>query len=154
MNNQRISFQEIFPLIEEKIAKGESFSFLAHGDSMLPFLKNGKDLVTLSPVTNKIKPGDVIFYRRENGMFVLHRVIKTFDNGEMWLCGDNQLYIERNIFPCQVIAILTGIERDGKKVSLSSFSYKLYLTWLSVKRNTKLFYYRVKNKILRILKQK
>lgn len=154
MNNQKVSFEELFPLMEEKMKNGESFSFLAFGDSMLPFLKNGKDLVTLSPVTKTIRKNDVIFYRRENGQFVLHRVIKTLPGGKLWLCGDNQLYIERGISSEQVIAVLTGVVRNGKNVSLSSFSYRLYLVFLTVKRNIRLFYYRAKNKISRILKQK
>lgn len=154
MNSQNISFSDLLPIIQEKIQKGESFSFLANGDSMLPFLRNGQDLVTLSPKPERFKKNDVIFYRRENGQFILHRIVKILDSGEMWLCGDNQLYIERKIFPEDVIAILTEIKRDGKMLSLTSLSYKCYLLRLAISRNTRLFYHRAKNKLGRILKRK
>lgn len=154
MNKRDVSFSDLLPIIQEKIQKGESFSFLASGDSMLPFLRNGQDLVTLSPKPETFKKNDVIFYRRENGQFILHRIVKVLESGEMWLCGDNQLYIERKIFPEDVIAILTKIKRDEKVISLTSLSYKCYLFRLEISRNTRLFYHRAKNKFVRILKRK
>lgn len=149
MNHKKVSFQELIPLIEEKMKTGESFSFLAFGTSMLPFIRNGKDIVTLSPCSKNLKKNDVIFYRRTSGQFVLHRITKVRKNGELWLCGDNQILIEKEIFPEQVIAILTKLERDGKEIALHSFPLSLYLLYLPIRR----FVYRVLIFIKRMLKR-
>ncbi len=154
MNAKAISFEELFPLISEKIAEGKSFSFLAFGKSMLPFLKNGVDTVTLSPVKGNLEKNDVIFYRRKSGQFILHRIVKILDNGEIWLCGDNQYFIEKGIYKDQVIAILTSVNRKGKDICLTSFMQKLYLTYLPVRRSVFLLGYKIKNRIKRILKRK
>jgi len=111
--NLNASFEQLFPLIQEHIQNGESFTFTAFGNSMYPFLRNGLDRVCLSPVTLPIRKFDVVFYRRKNGAFVLHRVIRV--RGEqLTLCGDNQLYPEKGISVQQVIAILTEYEKNGK----------------------------------------
>ena len=134
MNHKKVTFEDLYPIIENTIKAGNEFSFCAFGSSMLPFIRNGKDLVTLGPVSEKLKKRDVIFYRRANGQFVLHRIVAVRENGIYDLCGDNQGYVEKGISHNQIIAKLTRIERDGKEVRLDSFSAKLWYLWLPAHR--------------------
>ncbi len=146
-NKERLSFEALYPLIRESMDHGDSFRFTAFGNSMHPFIKGGIDRVCLSPVREDVKKYDIIFYRRDNGMFVLHRVI-GIENGAFILCGDNQYSVEEGILPRQILAILTEIERNGKIVPLSSLSHKIWCHSLFMRR----FWLHVKSYISRKFK--
>ena len=48
------------------------------GTSMLPLLKEGRDLVELESCSQeRLKKGDVVLYKKNDGTLVLHRIIKT-----------------------------------------------------------------------------
>jgi len=126
------SFAQLYPLITEAIEKGKSFTFTAFGSSMLPYIRNGKDQVTLSGLSEKPKVGDVIFYRRDNNTFVLHRIIKL-EKDFLILCGDNQFTHER-VRSSQVIAKLTMIRRNGKPLDPNRFSTRIYVFFLPLRR--------------------
>lgn len=83
------------------------------GSSMSPFLIHGRDRVWLSRLTRPIRRGDILLYRRENGMYVLHRVYGV-QEGAFTMVGDAQTELEHGIRPEQVIAIVTWVERKGK----------------------------------------
>jgi phage repressor protein C with HTH and peptisase S24 domain len=52
-----------------------SFVLTATGSSMEPFLKGGRDRVTLVPPgARPVRRGDVVLFQRDCGAFVLHRV--------------------------------------------------------------------------------
>ena len=62
------------------------------GVSMRPFLRNG-DFVYVSAPGEKIRKGDVLLFQRNNGQYVLHRVMKI--RGDcLWMQGDSQLQKE------------------------------------------------------------
>ncbi len=121
---QDVSLHEIMPMIRSCLERGQTVAFRPRGISMLPMLRHGKDQVTLSPVTGKLKKYDLPLYQREDGCFVLHRVLKA---GETYTCiVDNQFSYEPGIRPEQIIAVVTAFERDGKTYSVHQWQYKLY----------------------------
>lgn len=128
-----IVFSKLFPLIEEKIDAGGNFTFTAFGNSMHPYLKNGKHRVTLSPIKDELRHGDVVFYRRKDGAFVLHRVVKI-KNGIVYFCGDNQFYLEPHTNTVQSIALLTGIEYNGKHRDPFGLGTRLWCATLPFRR--------------------
>ncbi len=132
--NKKVRFEDIFPIIEETVAKGNQFSFCAFGISMLPFIRNGKDIVTLGPIQGILKVNDIIFYRRENGQFVLHRIVKIHSDGKYDLCGDNQFHIEKNVASSQIIAKLIFLERNGRKIHLNRLPSKIWCLILPIRR--------------------
>ena len=149
MNKSRqfVSFAELFPIISETLSAGNSFTFTAFGSSMLPTIIGGKDQVTLSPLSTKIKKNDILFYRRENDVFVLHRVVRRPKNGKIAFCGDNQYQIEY-IHESQIIAKLTKISRNKKEISITSYSNKVrcfFLPWRRFYLHAKAF---LRNRIL------
>ena len=82
---------------------------------MLPLIREGIDSVILSPLTEKIMPGDVILYKRDSGQFVLHRVMHV--SGDQYtMCGDNQVVFEKGILRKHMIALVTGIIRDNQEI--------------------------------------
>jgi len=85
--NQKVSFEALFPIIKEELDRGESFAFTAFGNSMHPTIQGGIHRVTLSPIKDELKKGDILFYRRKNGVFVLHRLCKIEADGTLTFCG-------------------------------------------------------------------
>jgi hypothetical protein len=118
------NLEEMLPLIEECLANGQSVNFSPRGISMLPMIRQGKDSVSLSKPPERLKKFDIPLYRRKDGSFVLHRVVKV---GETYTCiGDNQFVFEKGIEHDQIIALCTAITRDGKTTSVYSFKWRVY----------------------------
>ncbi len=132
-NGNNVKLEEIFPLMEEKLKLGGKVTFKPHGVSMLPLIRQGRDSVVIEKFDGNAKVGDVIFFRRPNGQFVLHRIIGKDKDGYV-LCGDNQWQKERGVQTEWVIGIMTGILRDGVPFELDCESYKKYIRRLKYRR--------------------
>ena len=112
------------PLMKEQLAAGKNVRFSPRGISMLPMLRQGIDSVVLSPLPEKLKKYDLPLDQRDNGQYVLHRIVKA---GETYTCiGDNQFTYEKGVRHQQLIAVVTGFYRDEKYWPVSSFRYKCY----------------------------
>ena len=113
------------PLIEERLAAGQTVRFSPRGGSMLPMLRQGIDSVTLSPVPQRLRKYDLPRYRRDNGQYVLHRVVAT--EAERYTCmGDNQFRPEHGLRHEQMIAVVTAFARNGREHSTQEWAYRLY----------------------------
>jgi len=96
------------------------------GNSMNPLLTHKRDSVVLTSCNKfNLKRGDIPLYRRSNGQYVLHRIIKVNKNSYN-LCGDNQYIIEKNLPKESIIAVVKAFERNGKLYSCNDFIYKIY----------------------------
>lgn len=112
------------PLIEEELSAGHNVRFSPSGISMLPMLKEGRDSVVLSPICGKLKIYDLPLYRRPNGQYILHRVVKVRDT---YTCiGDNQYYNETGVEHRQMIAVVTSFYRKNKEIHTNNLLYQLY----------------------------
>lgn len=121
---EKIQLEQMMPLIRERLKAGYSAQFTTRGVSMLPLLRNGKDQVVLSPLPEKLKKYDLPLYQRDDGHYILHRIVKA---GETFTCiGDHQYVYETGVRQDQMIAIATGFYRKGKYVSADSFGYRVY----------------------------
>ena len=88
------------------------------GDSMLPLIRQGRDLLVIRRQTGRLKKYDVPLYRRDSGQYVLHRVLKVRDNDYV-ICGDNRWHRETGITDRHILGVLTAIIRDGKEVPVT-----------------------------------
>ncbi len=112
------------PLIREKLTAGHSVRFSPRGISMLPMLRQGIDSVILSPIPEQLKKYDLPLYRRDNGQYVLHRIVKT---GQTYSCvGDNEYIIENGLRKDQMIALVTIFYRGSKEIAVTNTSYQFY----------------------------
>lgn len=124
MLERNFRFEELMPLIRERIAAGESVRFSPNGTSMLPMLRQGVDSVVLSPLPEKLKKYDLPFYQRENGQFVLHRVVAV---GDKYTCiGDNQFCFEPGLDHNQMIGVVTAFTRGDREHSVDELGYRIY----------------------------
>lgn len=111
-NKKIISLDEIYPAIKETLMHGGTVELPITGTSMFPLLKAGRDTVIIKS-DSSFQVGDIIFYRRDDGHFVLHRIVGVDENGYV-LCGDNQTMPEKNITEKHIIAKVIEIHRNGK----------------------------------------
>ena len=125
MYTKKIRLEDLAPVIEEELAAGGQFEISIKGTSMLPLLVQGRDTVTLTAVNESLEKYDIPLYRRKDGGFVLHRVVKA-ENGCYTMCGDNQWVLEKGIEHSQVIGKVCKITRKGKCFETTNSRYKLY----------------------------
>ena len=121
-----LTLAESEPLIREVTEGGGEFRLFPKGTSMLPLLRQGKDSVALIKAEEGLRVGDIPLYKRENGDFVLHRIVKIEKDGNLTMCGDNQTALERGIRAEQVIAKTAAIYRGEKRVDTKKLSYRTY----------------------------
>ena len=103
------------------------------GTSMLPLLKEGRDLVELESCSQeRLKKGNVVLYKKNDGTLVLHRIIKT-ENGEFFtVLGDHQFKNAERVNKNQIIAVACGFFIKGRYVNEKTRWYRMYKKiWLS-----------------------
>ena len=130
--NKKVGFSEIMPLIDDAFASGKSVKIRISGSSMRPLVSNERDFVYLRKPDAKPKKRDVVLYVRDDGTYVMHRIVKIIGD-ELFICGDNQTEIERGITSQKIIAKAEAFERNGKYIDCKSLKYKLYsVFWCAV----------------------
>ena len=75
---------------EEEIRRSGYLLYRNVGDSMLPLIRQGRDLVLISrKPEGRLKKYDVPLYKRDSGQYVLHRILKVRKDDYI-ICGDNR----------------------------------------------------------------
>lgn len=148
---QQIKIEEMMPVIKEVLDSGATFRFYPKGQSMLPTIVEKKDSVVLASPEG-IGLYDAVLYRRNNGQFVLHRIVAvnetTFD-----MCGDAQTDIEKNVPKSSVIAKVCAIYKEDVYTDVSDDKYKKNIIKLYSKKKYKRFYVNLKRKLYSIIKE-
>ena len=120
-----MSPEELMPRVHGLLDAGQTVPLIITGNSMNPFLIHGRDTVFLSPPNREFRRGDMIFYRRDNGQYVLHRIYRA--EGECYaLIGDAQIDIEHGIRREQIIAYISAVNRKGKVLKAGSFWWEFF----------------------------
>ena len=115
---------------EEVLARDGRLVYKTRGSSMRPLLRQDRDLVIIEPPAERLRRLDVALYKR-GSKYVLHRVIRAGD-GVYYIRGDNTYDLE-TVPEGAVIGVLTGLQRKGKTISVTSRGYRLYArVWTAV----------------------
>lgn len=138
---------------EEYLEQNGEMTYTNRGISMLPLLKQGRDLFTIRKKgAERCRKYDVVLYRRPPESYVLHRIVAVRPDDYI-LLGDNCLNKETGITDRDIIGVMTGFVRKGKAHSTDDFGYMLYSRWIvltyPVRRMCKL----IKSKVLQIIRQ-
>lgn len=121
--------------IEELIRSGKTVEIVPDGQSMFPLFVQGRgDSAVIRQATDDdIRTGAVCLYRRAHGGLVIHRVCKVGDDG-IYFVGDNQTEVEGPLKREQVIGVMEGFVRNGKRRSVKAPLYLIYsYLWLLVR---------------------
>lgn len=111
--------------ISDMIKSGYEVPLNVTGNSMLPFLRHDRDRVILSDFKGCAEKGDILLYKRPDGQFILHRVIKA-ENDKFWFSGDIQNVAEGPVNIDAVIAKVIKAERNGKWILLGDKNWNFY----------------------------
>lgn len=97
------------------------------GDSMWPLLHEGRDLMIIDKKPEgRMKKYDAILYKRPCGKYIMHRILKVRKDDYV-LCGDNRWLREFGVKDEWILGVLTAVVRKGKRVSVTSWKYRLYV---------------------------
>lgn len=122
MSKPKIQLELLLPAIEEAFSRDTTFKIPITGTSMNPLLYEKRDFVLIKKPSLPLEIGDIPLYRRENGAFVLHRVVDKNESGYV-MCGDNQFILELGITDENVIGVVSEMSIDGKLISVNDAQY-------------------------------
>ena len=146
MMNVEIDTKEYVAALKEMVEQGMEVSMTVSGTSMEPFLIHGRDRIYFQKPEGTIKKGDMVFFQRKTGEYVMHRVMKV-RNHQYYLAGDHQTFLEGPIEKTQIFAKVVSVERAGVWITEKEHIWKFYANWWR-----RLFWVRkVANKFRRII---
>lgn len=120
--------------IEQVLAQGGTVQIHPIGDSMNPLLVSGRDWAIIEPVpTDGCRRGDVVLYRRNGSVLVLHRIWKLAGD-KVYMVGDGQTEIEGPLSVSQIKGIMTAYVKKGKQVEVTRPGYRFYTRiWMAIR---------------------
>ena len=133
MEPRIVDIDAYMPVLRELLAQGQSVSLTVTGESMSPFLRHGRDQIRLAAVTVPPQRGDMVFFRRRNGQYIMHRVLRRMPDGNYAIVGDGQQQVESPIAPEQIFAVVTQVCRKGVWLGPESFWWRFFAgPWLTL----------------------
>ena len=116
---------------EDYLDRYGSLTYANVGESMLPLLRQGQGLFTVEKKGGtRCKAGDVVLYRRPPSHYVLHRIIEVRDNDYIIL-GDNCVTREYGVTDDDILGVMTGYVRNGKRPRVDEAGYRIYtFVWM------------------------
>ena len=111
--------------IEKLLRDGHTIRLKPQGYSMYPLFIPGRDEAVIAPCrAETLHRGDVVLYRRDQSILVLHRIWKIRKDG-FYMVGDNQTAIEGPLRPDQIRGKLIACYRNGREVSTRNPFYRM-----------------------------
>lgn len=110
---------------EALLAQGHTIQIHPQGYSMYPLFLPGRDEAVVAPLReHRFRRGDVLLYRREGSILVLHRVWRCQKDG-LYMVGDHQSEVEGPLKEDCIRGILTGVVRNGHYFSAKHPVYRV-----------------------------
>ncbi len=115
---------------EECIKKNGFLVYTNVGGSMLPLLREGKDIMYITEVKNRLKLFDAVLFRRPGvtgrGEYVLHRIIRCYPDNSYYIIGDN-CYTGEVVKKENILGVLTKVKRGKRDIDCNSITHKIYV---------------------------
>ena len=127
-----VDIHTYLPVLIDIIKSGKEVSVTVTGSSMAPFLAHLRDSIIVSPPPEQFHRGDMVFFQRKDGAYVMHRIHHIRD-GKLYIVGDNQTQIEGPIDPEQVFGIVRKVIRKGKILQEGDFWWNFFeKVWIRI----------------------
>ena len=138
--------------IEEDRAEQGGYYGTTHCDSLEPLLHDRRQTLVLNPLTGRAKKHEVVLVKRDDGHYVLHRVVKVLSDGYLTR-GDNRFHSDAPVREEQVLARLDGYYRGTTFVPIEAAKYRAYLAFW-VKNPCRFLYLAARGGFRRVFKKK
>ena len=122
---RKVDTIEYLSMLRELTEQGKEVRFLITGNSMSPFLAHERDSICFKKPDRALRRGDIVFYQRPSGQFVVHRIWKVKSDG-FYIVGDAQTDIEGPVNREQIFAIVTKVHRKGKWLGPGDFWWEFF----------------------------
>jgi signal peptidase I len=124
-----VNNEALFALARELFSMGKQIKFVVAGNSMYPFIRHNRDMVTLAGASfDEIKVSDIVLtYDATIKKYILHRVIKK-TRDTYYMVGDAHTGREGPYTAENLIGVVTEIHRigsNGSEKNISGSFYKL-----------------------------
>ena len=126
--NVAVDTREYVSVLKEMTEQGLEVAMTVSGTSMEPFLIHERDKIYFRKTEDPIKKGDMVFYQRKTGEYVMHRVLKVRKH-QYYLAGDHQTFLEGPIEAKQIFAKVISVERAGVWLTEKDRLWKFYAGW-------------------------
>lgn len=121
-------------MLRELTEEGNEVPLLISGNSMSPFLIHDRDTIRFKKPDRPLRVGDMVFFQRDNGRFVMHRIWKRVPAGYM-IVGDAQTVPEGPIREDQIFGLVTGVCRKGRWIAAGNFWWGFFAhVWIRILR--------------------
>ena len=129
---RKIDAQEYIGALRNMVEEGHEVSMIITGNSMSPFLIHERDVICFAKPDRELRKGDMVFYQRENGKFVMHRICKVRPEGYD-IVGDAQTEIEGAVKREQIFGMVTKVKRKDKWMCPGDFWWEFFEhVWLNL----------------------
>ena len=122
---RKIDTNEYISTLRELTEEGREVGLTVSGSSMSPFLIHERDYICFKKPDRDLRRGDMVFYQRESGQFVMHRILKVKPEG-YYIIGDAQTEIEGPVRREQFFAVVTRVKRKGKWIQKGNFWWEFF----------------------------
>ena len=122
---KKVDTKEYVSMLRELTESGKEVSMLIAGSSMSPFLIHERDSICFKKPDRTLRRGDMVFYQRPGGQYVMHRIYKVSAEG-YYIVGDAQQDIEGPVKREQIFALITKVRRKGKWIAQGDFWWEFF----------------------------
>lgn len=125
MNTRVVDTNEYVSVLREIAEEGKTVSMLIAGSSMSPFLCHNRDYIYFTKPERELRRGDMVFYQRDSGQYVMHRIYRKTAEG-YYMVGDAQTQIEGPLRRDQIFALVVKVKRKGKMIRPGDFWWEFF----------------------------
>lgn len=124
-NIKKVDTREYVSVLRDLTREGREVSMVISGNSMFPFLIHGRDSICFKAPWREPRRGDMVFFERSTGQFVMHRILRKTPEG-YYIIGDAQKDVEGPVQREQIFAIIIKVCRKGKWLKPRDFWWEFF----------------------------
>ncbi len=122
---RELDAQEYLTMLRGLVEEGREVTMTITGSSMAPFLIHRRDSICFAKPDRELRRGDMVFFRRTDGTYVMHRICRVKDNG-YYLIGDAQTVKEGPVGRSQIFALVKKVRRKGVWMGPGDFWWEFF----------------------------
>ena len=120
-----IDTKEYVSVLKEQVEEGREAVMRIAGNSMYPFLAHERDYIAFQAPDRELRKGDMVFFQRMDGTYVMHRICKCTPEG-YYLIGDAQTQMEGPVKREQIFARITKVQRKEKWLTNGNLLWEFF----------------------------